>query len=193
MTAAPSANVDVTTASAVSGHFDFPARFSFPIGPTDTYCINLYQDAGILSATRLFESVALISADVYVHLGPSSAGALCVCFAGPRSSIRDAVATQSYSPSGIGFASTDSSQFLVHLPVDHTFGRELRGLAIGNAPPALHVSATGYSSTATPQIGMATVHLLLRGSGHAADPVVLPMPLPVASAGGSTGGHRQRQ
>lgn len=174
----PAANVDVATVSEVAGSFVFPARLVLNVPANSSVAFVLARNDSLLSYASMFESLALEDARVTVHVGPSQAGSVGVCFHSRESVFSSAGGTQVATHSTLVFAATDSVNAELILPKDHSFGRELRGMAIGNSPPTLHVVASGYPGNGS-SVATVILHCNIRGSGIASDPVALSSPATV--------------
>jgi hypothetical protein len=170
----PSANVDVATVTDVQGSFVFPARMIIPVTANTSFVFTLARNESVLGAAPMYESLSLDSAVATLHVGPAPSGTVGMCFHSNTTPFNNAHSTQGATHSSLVFAAADSVNAVLDLPRGHAFGRELKGVAIGNTPPSFHVVASGFSNSTT--VATVTLHFLLRGSGLAADPLVIPAP-----------------
>jgi len=167
-----SANVDVATATTGLPLFPFVAVFAALIPAAGSVVFDPAGNDSLRTQTNMYESVALLSMRVTVTVPASPTGSVAVGIAPSNHRVRDANATAFCAYSTMTFASHESSTQVIDVPVGHAFGRELRGLAIGNSPPVVHVFGASFPNGA-PNAGLVRIYLNLQGSGCSATPLQL--------------------
>jgi len=166
----PAANVDVGRVGQQPHRFTIAIPFNVT-GHTPT-SISLTH-ASLREAVSLFESVELVSARVSLAVPPGAAGSIGVCFRSSTSALTASSDVAVYSHHAIVYLSHEAPRLTLDLPAGHAFGRELLGVATGNAAPVVTAIASGLGQHAANFRFIGAITLVVSGSGTPADPVVV--------------------
>jgi hypothetical protein len=190
---APAVSTSSPTDTAVNASVAPPPRSTTPLlfscsavlaaGTAIRFDLTSFPE--FVASASLFESVQLDRAQVNVHLGPAAAGVVGAAFVSQSTSVSSTVGCSRYHPSSLQFAGPDSSNFSLTLPDSHAFGREMRGVSVGNKPPVVYVVAENYPAS-TPHAAVVNCVFWCSGSGTGAEPVVCSAPAATALATSSS-------